>query len=102
MSLRGFVLASSIGALSGCASNSNMCGTIKASDYDQTCVIDADCTAVTEGDMCTGCTNCPNASISVRAEAQYEGDLKEKVSAQRICACATGPAARCKAGVCTL
>jgi hypothetical protein len=84
----------------GCP-NGNVCGTIQASDYDQTCTKDADCTSVTDGNLCTiGCTNCPNATINMNALSQYSADFSKKLSGPRDCPCPLGPAPVCNSGTC--
>jgi hypothetical protein len=79
------------------------CGTIMASDYDQSCATDADCVTEPEGDFCVPnrCTDCPNAVISVKAQAQYEADLASKIPKPSICPCPSGPIAVCNNGKCT-
>jgi hypothetical protein len=45
---------------------------IRASSYDQTCAVDTDCTAISEGSTCNACNfACPNAAINVNALPQY-------------------------------
>jgi hypothetical protein len=84
----------------GCP-NGNTCGTIKASDYDQSCASDSDCVTEPEGDFCGAqCTNCPGAVISVMAQAQYEADLASKISMPADCPCPLGPRAVCNHGKC--
>jgi hypothetical protein len=51
-------------------------GGIKASSYDQTCVTDTDCVAITSGDSCNVCGfKCTNAAINVGAQAKYSMDI---------------------------
>jgi hypothetical protein len=77
------------------------CGTIMASDYDQSCATDADCVPEPEGDFCVAqCTNCAGAVISVKAQAQYEADLASKISTPVDCPCPLGPRAVCNHGKC--
>jgi hypothetical protein len=59
-------------------------------------VVDTDCVAVQEGDFCATGHICPNAVISVRAEAQYESDLRSKVDGTKF----PGPCPRGSPGVC--
>ncbi len=87
---------------SGGCPNGNVCGTIKASDYDQTCTTDTDCTTVYEGDLCAQSCQCPNAAINMDVTAQYEADFEKKVSVPEGCPCPSGPSPRCNAGVCQL
>lgn len=78
------------------------CGTITASDYDQSCASDADCVAEPEGDFCdtNRCTDCANAVVSVKAQAQYEADLASKIAKPIICPCPSGPIPVCDNGTC--
>jgi hypothetical protein len=49
---------------------------IQASNYDQSCATDTDCIGVAEGNFCyPGATNCPTATISKSANAQYQADV---------------------------
>ena len=85
---------------SGC-SNGNVCGTILASDYDQTCTTASDCALVIEGNLCAmGCNNCANAAVSVAALGQYDVDFRRKLSIPRICPCPLGPSVVCNSGKC--
>jgi hypothetical protein len=107
--VRLFVLATfSLGASAGCGGTSglqtgNTCGTINASDYDQTCKVDADCVTEPGGDFCRSqiCTNCVSVAISVKAQSQYEVDLASKIPTPSICPCPAGHPAVCNQGVCT-
>jgi hypothetical protein len=85
----------------GCP-NGNTCGTILASDYDQTCTSAADCAAVSDGDFCTPnrCTNCTTAFVNTGAEALYESDMAKKVSVPALCPCPSGPLPACVQGKC--
>lgn len=89
----------------GCP-NGNTCGTIHAADYDQTCASNADCVAVTEGDLCEdggrSCTNCANDAINVRAQDQYNADFAKRLSVPRVCPCPSGAPPTCNSGVCGL
>jgi hypothetical protein len=75
-------------------------GSLAARDYDQACNVDADCTGVYEGTICSMC-RCPNAAIAASAHAAYLADYAAKTPGPSTCACATN-AARCDAGRCTL
>jgi hypothetical protein len=85
----------------GCP-NGNTCGAIQASDYDQSCGTDSDCVVEPEGDFCVAnrCTDCGNAVVSVKAQAQYEADLASKISVPFDCPCPSGPRAVCNHGKC--
>lgn len=85
----------------GCP-NGNTCGTIKASDYDQSCEVDSDCVAEPEGDFCGSniCTDCAGAVISVKAQAKYETDLNSKITTPFFCPCPSSPPAVCDHGKC--
>jgi hypothetical protein len=51
---------------------------IKASNYDQSCQTDSDCIAVAEGNFCRpGALDCPSATISKSASAQYWADVEK-------------------------
>jgi hypothetical protein len=51
-------------------------GPILASSYDRSCTKDSDCVAVGVGDACGPCDlDCPNAAISVGAQAMYLADV---------------------------
>jgi hypothetical protein len=86
----------------GCP-NGNTCGTIRASDYDQTCKTDSDCVTEPEGDFCRNkCTNCAGAVINVNAQAKYEADVSSKISTPFTCPCPESPSAVCDHGKCGL
>jgi hypothetical protein len=101
-----FVIALGAGSCGGSPGlqTGNTCGTISASDYDQTCKVDEDCVAEPEGDFCGSnmCTNCASAAIGVRAQAQYEADLASKITTPFTCPCPSGRPAVCNQGVCAL
>jgi hypothetical protein len=87
---------------SGGGTGTPTCGTIRAADYDQTCTTDSDCVGVVEGNLCAPnlCSNCTNAAVSGKAQAQYEADFSSKLRSPSICPCGLGPAIVCKDGVC--
>jgi hypothetical protein len=89
--------------LASCSSSS-ACGSIQASDYDQSCSVASDCVVVAEGDSCTGlfCVDCGNAAINVSAKARYEANLKSIGGQTGVCPCPAGPTPTCDAGVCGL
>jgi hypothetical protein len=62
---------------------------IKASDYDQTCDKDSDCTAVGEGDGCTPCILlCGDATINVADLQKWRDDVqKTPARASGTCHC---------------
>ena len=82
------------------------CGSIQASDYDQSCSTAADCVAVAEGDSCKGlfCVDCPNAAINVSAQGEYERALQGIKGTTVGCPCPSNPPGVsnviCDAGVC--
>ncbi len=64
------------GSLSGVAPT---CGVIRASDYDQSCKVDSDCVAVSQGDLCqldTCAIYCPSDVISAHVQMQYDADYQ--------------------------
>jgi hypothetical protein len=85
----------------GCP-NGNTCGTIMASDYDQTCTTASDCVGVSEGNFCEAICACNNAVINVSAQTQYETDLAKKENTPKVCPCPSGQSPVCDAGVCGL
>ncbi len=93
------------GLLASCSSPfSASCGTIQASEYDQSCSSAFDCVGVAEGDSCKGilCVNCINAAINVAGQSRYETDLKSKTGGPGVdCPCTANPPVTCKAGVCS-
>ncbi len=83
------------------ASCSN-CGSIQASDYDQSCSTASNCVVVSEGDSCRGLfCNCGNAAINVSAQAEYNANL-QSIGGTALCPCPEGATATCDAGVCGL
>ena len=76
---------------------------IEASDYDRSCVQASDCVGIAEGDLCAeDCTDCINATINVRARAQYQNDVSSKVGRGRDCPCPAPPPLECIAGTCSI
>lgn len=80
-------------------------GSIRASDYDQTCSKDTDCTETFEGIIQSGACHCPNAAINQKASDTYQADFYAKRPTgfflyQCDCSCFGAPV--CQAGVCTL
>jgi hypothetical protein len=77
---------------------------IRASNYDQTCAVDTDCTAISEGSTCNACNfACPNAAINVNALPQYSSATASlNPAAGDLCASSCGPAMRtcCRGGTC--
>jgi len=50
--------------------------TIQASSYDQSCSVDTDCVAISEGNFCIpGAMNCTNAAINQSSKTQYLSDV---------------------------
>jgi hypothetical protein len=92
------------GIQGGFCPNGNTCGTIQASDYDQSCSKDSDCIGITVGDFCDAiCIDCTNAAVNVSAKAQYAADLTSKnAGAALVCPCPSGPPVTCKAGMCSV
>jgi hypothetical protein len=74
---------------------------IQASNYDQSCTMDSDCVAVSEGNFCYG-ANCPSAAINVGAQAHYNADVAMTNAAicggATSCPGLTGPC--CRGGTC--
>ena len=89
-----------------CSSSSGTTSTtILASSYDQRCNTAADCSVVSDGDVC-GCLGCGNAAVNQSAVAQYQADAS-RLRAE--CPARTAPCpaiacilvqATCTSGVC--
>ncbi len=96
-----FVVAS---LSASCASSNSTCGSIRASDYDQSCLTASDCVAVAQGDSCKEffCVDCANVAINVSAEAAYEAALQSIQGPAGVCPCTPQPTVICDAGVCGL
>jgi hypothetical protein len=94
------------GIEAGFCPNGNTCGTIEASNYDQSCSTDSDCVGVPQGDLCDSstCVNCVGAAINQSAQARYQSDLESRNSGvAEKCACLiNGPTPVCSGGICTL
>jgi hypothetical protein len=99
-----FVLVGLAVVAAGLLVSCSTCGSIEASDYDQTCSTASDCVGVAEGDSCKGlfCVDCANAAINVSAQAEYESALQSINGATGICPCPANPTVACDAGVCVL
>jgi hypothetical protein len=52
------------------------CSYVQASSYDQACVVDTDCVAISSNTACLLCgLKCPNATVNARAQSQYLSDI---------------------------
>lgn len=76
---------------------------IRASDYNQSCIADADCVLIDEGSSC--CTSCGNAAINKSDQAKYQAAAQQR---QNTCVKMACPAIACvfstpycNAGKCT-
>jgi hypothetical protein len=77
-------------------------GSVTASDYDQACTTDADCTPVFQGSMCGPCA-CTNAAINKSALPAYNAGVTAAGGPLvNTCLCPGLPSGVCSAGVCTL
>ena len=81
---------------------------ILASDYDQTCAVDADCAAIEEGDVCYAC-GATSAAVSRGALDQVLDDRNERNDAcvlwddvEADCFCTGDSIVACESGRCTL
>jgi hypothetical protein len=85
-----------------CADGQSMI--VQASDYDQSCAVDSDCVAVSEGNACYPCAlGCTNAAIRAAAYAQYQADVARTFAfapggCQAVCLGRRNPC--CRAGRC--
>ena len=80
---------------------------IEPSSYDQTCKVDADCTAVGFGNLCeVPCgVQCANSAINVRDLATYNADYAKNPAAvcgPFFCGCPAEGVPTCVKGVCEL
>jgi hypothetical protein len=78
---------------------------IQASSYDQSCDAGTDCTAVFEGDLCGGPSDCSyNAAINTGALVQYQADVA-RTNAGRcisVSSCGFSGVPCCQNGSCVL
>jgi hypothetical protein len=85
--------------------------TIRASNYEQSCLADSDCIAIAEGNFCVpGASNCPNAAINKAGHGQYQSDVANtnaafcsapsSCGAALVCGASAGP--WCLNGTCEL
>lgn len=74
--------------------------------YDRTCVQDADCVAVAEGDVCYPCiAACPSAAINARERPRYDADVARALvheGGSASCGCYTPQTPCCSNGLCSL
>jgi hypothetical protein len=84
----------------GCGGKS--CGTIEASDYDQSCSSDSDCLLEPDGNFCQRECACVNTAINAKDQARYEAVLAIKISGTVTCPCPGGAVAACNNGTCGL
>jgi hypothetical protein len=77
---------------------------ILASNYNQSCTVNAECAAVGEGNACSPCTaNCYNAAINFQAVPQYLSDVARTPAGSQTAATCNCPATFppcCRGGVC--
>jgi hypothetical protein len=77
--------------------------TLRAQDFDRSCVFDHDCTLVTEGDPC-GCLGCSNAAIASRELPKWDAERSAIVCTNPAGPCplprCIGMLAACGAGTC--
>lgn len=88
--------------VTGSLDGAKACHAMSTSAYDQTCATDADCVNVPEGDYCQGtsCTNCANATVSARAQMQYEADRAMNTLKTVTCPCSADVPPICDHGKC--
>lgn len=87
------------GALPDAGRDAPACGVIRASDFDQSCNLDSDCTGIVQGDTCTMQCDCVDGAISKAALDKYYSVF---VPAPYVCPCPMFGVPRCAGGVCTL
>ena len=87
-------------------SSANGLCAISASNYDQSCAVDSDCTMITSGDYCSKICLCGGSAINVGAVAQFDADFaKTPIGSGALdpleCFCPLEGPACCRAGACT-
>jgi hypothetical protein len=94
-----FVISSLLVTLlaSSCAEDT-VCS-VDAADYDQSCVVAADCVIVTDGNLCSDC-RCPRAVINKSSLAQFQDDTSSIDSPLNECDCAAFLDVECVDGQC--
>jgi hypothetical protein len=60
-----------------------------ASDYDQRCRVDSDCTLIVTGPMCADC-NCARGAVSQAGYAAWQRRLDEQLCITRVADCECG------------
>jgi hypothetical protein len=76
---------------------------VQASDFDQSCTVNAECAAVGEGNACDPCTaGCYNAAINFQAVPQYLARFPKMPagSPSTMCSCPPSFFACCRNGAC--
>jgi hypothetical protein len=93
--------SSSGGVTSSGTSSGGACVTVDASTYDASCAVDADCTSIRSGLVCSGGCDCGgDTPINVSGEARYEASIAGlELTA---CPCPMSPPVRCVAQRCTV
>jgi hypothetical protein len=89
-----FLLAALL--LGACGSSPQM---IVASNYDQTCTVDADCSVIYVGEVC-GC-GCTHDAINMKDYARYLVDYRDRDCHPKVvCGVCASVSAYCNAGKC--
>jgi hypothetical protein len=92
--------SSSGGVTSSGTSSGGACVNVDASTYDASCAVDADCTVIRSGQVCSGGCDCGgDTPINVSGEARYEATIAGLHL--EACPCPSGPLVRCIAQRCT-
>jgi hypothetical protein len=80
------------------------CEIVLASDYDQSCTYDSDCTAVGQVSACPAgeCDSCPSEAVNNSAAVAYKSALSSALSSAsgETCECPCDGLAVCRAGKC--
>jgi hypothetical protein len=97
--------AGTAGSTTGASGDSATCATVAVADYDQSCVVDTDCTAVGEVPQCpaSSCDACPSEAINKSALPGYMTALLAALASQpsgQVCSCPCEGGAVCRGGKC--
>ena len=103
-SLKGLITLSIALGCSDVCDGSNNVPSISSANYDRRCIVDTDCVAVPEGDVCTDCVlSCEERGVvNTSAEEKYERDLVQLIKQypQKVCRCIGSGLPCCIAGIC--
>lgn len=92
--------ASSSGSSSGASDDAGTCVNVDPADYDASCAVDADCTLIITGLVCSGQCGCGgNTPVNVAGGARFKAAVAGIDFLA--CPCVAAPPVRCMANRCT-